>query len=92
MLYGKDMTVVQLKEILEKLVVDGKGDTPIGLVTNNHSCDGDRDRITVSECHSSFVNGDRKYIVIGNWDPDRPHHLNFKFDSYVYNNPIQSAL
>jgi hypothetical protein len=89
MLYGKNMTVMQLKELLEELVNDGKGNTPIGLVANNHSCEGDRERITVSECHCNFTKEERKYIVIGNWDPDRPHNLNFKFDSYIYSNPVQ---
>jgi len=95
MLYGENMTVSKLNKILEDLIKDGKGEIPIGLVSNNHTCEGDRDRFTVTECHMNFTNGPRNYIVIGNWDPSYNgigrttyDNINFKFDNVIWNNPL----
>lgn len=85
MLYGEVMTVLKLKNILEELIKAGKGEVPIGLVSNNHSCQGDVDGFTISECHLG-TKTIHDYIVIGNWNPDRYNNTNFKFDSYIYEN------
>ena len=65
----KDLTVKELKDILESLCKEGKGDFPITSHANNHfTRPSDKCRVGLISHH---ISGNKDSIMIGNLPADR---------------------